>query len=107
MYSLALLAVILLSFILFSGPLALLVTSRWAKNLSDSKYILVLRRSFLAALNVLGMLLSLSIIVVAVPLGVKFIAVISIITHVLAINREYGFMSHWISRDPNGPEGQY
>lgn len=107
MYSLALLAVILLSFILFSGPLALLVTSRWAKNLSDSKYILVLRRSFLAALNVLGMLLSLSIIVVAVPLGVKFIAVISIITHVFAINREYGFMSHWISRDPNGPEGQY
>ena len=59
------------------------------------------------ALNVLGMLLSLSIIVVAVPLGVKFIAVISIITHVFAINREYGFMSHWISRDPNGPEGQY
>lgn len=107
MYSLALLAVILLSFILFSGPLALLVTSRWAKNLSDSKYILVLRRSFLAALNVLGMLLSLSIIVIAVPLGVKFIAVISIITHVFAINREYGFMSHWISRDPNGPEGQY
>ena len=107
MYSLALLAVILLSFILFSGPLALLVTSRWAKNLSDSKYILVLRRSFLAALNVLGMLLSLSIIVVAVPLGVKFIAVISIITHVFAINREYGFISHWISRDPNGPEGQY
>ena len=107
MYSLALLAVILLSFIIFSGPLALFVTSRWVKGLSDSKYVLVLRRSFLAALNILGLLLSLSIVVVAVPLGVKFLAVISIITHVYSINREYGFMSHLLSRDPNGPEGQY
>jgi hypothetical protein len=107
MYSLALLAVILLSFILFSGPIAIILTSRWAKNLSDSKFVLVLRRSFLAAVNILGMLLSLSVIVVAVPLGVKFIAAISIITHVFAINREYGFISHFISRNPNGPETQY
>jgi hypothetical protein len=26
---------------------------------------------------------------------------------VLSINREYGFISHLIKRDPNGPEGQY
>ncbi|MEI6870315.1 MAG: hypothetical protein WCK44_04345 [Actinomycetota bacterium] len=107
MYSLALLAVILLSFILFSGPIALILTTRWAKNLSDSKYVLVLRRSFLAAVNVLGMLLSLSVIIVAVPLAVKFIAMASIVVHVFAINREYGFISHFISRNPNGPEGQY
>jgi hypothetical protein len=107
MKSLALLAVFLLSFIIFSGPVALFITSRWAKNLSDSKYILVLRRSFLAAINVLGMLLSLSVIIVAVPPAIKFIAVISIVTHVFAINREYGFFSHWLSRNPNGPEGQY
>jgi hypothetical protein len=105
--SLALLAVVLLSFVVFSGPLALLVTSRWAKQLSDSKYILILRRTFLASLNILGMFISLSIIVVAVPLGIKFFATISIVTHVFAINREYGFMSHLLRRDPNGPEGQY
>jgi hypothetical protein len=26
---------------------------------------------------------------------------------VFSINREYGFISHIIKRDPNGPEGQY
>ena len=107
MKSLALLAVILLSFIIFSGPVAIFVTSRWVKNLSDSKYILVLRRSFLAAINVIGMLLSLSVIIVAVPPVLKFLAVISIITHVFTINREYGFFTHWFSRNPNGPESQY
>ena len=107
MKSLALLAVILLSFIIFSGPVAIFVTSRWAKNLSDSKYILVLRRSFLAAINVIGMLLSLSVIIVAVPPVLKFLAAISIITHVFTINREYGFFTHWFSRNPNGPESQY
>lgn len=107
MESLALLAVILLSIIIFSGPVAIFVTSRWAKNLSDSKYILVLRRTFLAAINVIGMLLSLSVIVVAVTPIIKFLAVISIVTHVFTINREYGFFTHWFSRNPNGPEGQY
>jgi hypothetical protein len=53
------------------------------------------------------MLLSLSVIVVAVPLAIKFIATISIIVHVFSINREYGFISHFISRNPNGPETQY
>jgi hypothetical protein len=106
MNSLAVLAVILLSFIIFSGPVALFVTSRWAKNLSDSKFILVLRRSFLAAINLLGMLVSVSVIIVSVPPAVKFIAVISIVTHVFAINREYGFFTHWFSRNPHGPEGQ-
>ena len=95
-----------MSFILFSGPLALFLTSNWAKQLSDSTVVLVARRSFLAALNLLGLFLSLSIIVVAAPLAIKFIAAISIIIHVFAINREYGFISHFIKRDPNGPEGQ-
>ena len=53
------------------------------------------------------MLLSLSVIVVAVPLGIKFLAVISILTHVFSINREYEFFSDLLTRDPNGPEGQY
>ena len=106
MYSLALLVVILMSFILFSGPLAVLLTSRWAKGLSDSRLVLVMRRSFLASLNLIGLFLSLSVIVVA-PLAIKFIAAVSIITHIFSINREYGFISHIIKRDPNGPEGQY
>jgi hypothetical protein len=106
MESLALFATILLSFLVFSGPLALFITSRWAKQLSDSKYVLVLRRSFLAAINILGMLISLSIIVVTVPIGVKFLAVISILLHVFSVNREYQFFSHKLSRDPNGPGGQ-
>jgi len=106
MESLALFATILLSFLIFSGPLALFITSRWAKQLSESKYVLVLRRSFLAAINILGMFISLSIIVVAVPIGVKFLAVISILLHVFSINREYQFFSHKLSRDPNGPGGQ-
>lgn len=67
--------------------------------------VLVARRSFLASLNLLGLFLSLSVIVVA-PLAIKFIAAISILTHIFAINREYGFISHIIKRDPNGPEGQ-
>jgi len=106
MESLALLATILLSFLIFSGPLALFITSQWAKRLSDSKYVLVLRRSFLASINLLGMFVSLSIIVVTVPLAVKFIAVISILLHVFAINREYEFFSHRLARDSNGPKGQ-
>jgi hypothetical protein len=106
MESLALFATILLSFLVFSGPLALFITSRWAKQLSESKYVLVLRRSFLAAINILGMFISLSIIVVTVPIGVKFLAVISILLHVLSVNREYQFFSHKLSRDPNGPGGQ-
>jgi len=65
-----------------------------------------MRRSFLASLNLLGLFLSLSVIIVA-PLAIKFIAAISIITHVFSINREYGFISHIIKRAPNGPEGQY
>jgi hypothetical protein len=106
MESLALFATILLSFLVFSGPLALFITSRWAKQLSESKYVLVLRRSFLAAINILGMFISLSIIVVTVPIGVKFLAVISILLHVFSVNREYQFFSHKLSRDPNGPGGQ-
>ena len=106
MESLALFATILLSFLIFSGPLALFITSRWAKNLSDTTYVLVLRRLFLAAINILGMFVSLSIIVVAVPLALKFIATISIVLHVFSINREYEFFSHRLPRNPNGPEGQ-
>jgi hypothetical protein len=106
MESLALFATILLSFLVFSGPLALFITSRWAKQLSESKYVLVLRRSFLAAINILGMFISLSIIVVTVPIGVKFLAVISILLHVFSVNREYQFFSHKLSRDANGPGGQ-
>ena len=106
MESLALFATILLSFLIFSGPLALFITSRWAKNLSDTTYVLVLRRLFLAAINILGMFVSLSIIVVAVPLVIKFIATISIVLHVFSINREYQFFSHRLTRNPNGPEGQ-
>jgi hypothetical protein len=106
MESLALFATILLSFLVFSGPLALFITSRWAKQLSESKYVLVLRRTFLAAINILGMFISLSIIVVTVPIGVKFLAVISILLHVFSVNREYQFFSHKLSRDPNGPGGQ-
>jgi hypothetical protein len=52
------------------------------------------------------MFISLSIIVVTVPIGVKFLAVISILLHVFSVNREYQFFSHKLSRDPNGPGGQ-
>lgn len=107
MYSLALLVVILMSLLLFSGPLALILTSRWAKKLSDSKKFLIFRRSFLASVNLFGMFLSLSVFIIAVPLIIKFIATLSIITHVFAIDREYGFISRIINRNPNGPEGQF
>jgi hypothetical protein len=103
--SLALLVVALISFTLFSGPLALAITSRWVKNLSGSKSFLIIRRIFLAVLNIFGLLLGLSLISTSAPWAIRFIATFSIVTHFFAFNREYGYFSRFINRKPKDIQG--
>ena len=107
MYSLALLVVVLMSIILFSGPIALILTTQKIRKLSDSRSYLVIRRSFLAALSLSGILVSLFMIIGAAPLSIKFLGALSLIAHYYSIEREYNrVISSKFRRGKNGPAGQ-
>ena len=107
MYSLALLVVVLMSIILFSGPIALILTTQKIKKLSKSRSYLVIRRSFLAALSLSGILVSLFIIIGAAPLSIKFLGTLSLAAHYFSIDREYDrVISSKFRRGKNGPVGQ-
>jgi len=106
MYSLALLVVILMSILIFSGPLAFLLTTKWAKNLNKNTPYLLIRRIVLGILGAAGLFISLVIAIEHVPITIRIIALLSIAIHLKAIDREYGFITRFIRRDSHGPQGQ-
>jgi hypothetical protein len=107
MYSLALLVLILMSILLFSGPIALILTTQKIKKLSDSRSYLLIRRSFLGALSLFGILVSLFTIIGAAPLSIKFIGALSLTAHYFSIDREYDrVISSKFRRGKNGQAGQ-
>ncbi|CAB4366637.1 unannotated protein [freshwater metagenome] len=106
MYSLALLVVILMSILIFSGPLAFLLTTQWVKNLNKNTPYLVIRRIVLGILGAVGLFISIVIVIQQVPISIRIISLLSIAIHLKSLDREYGFITRFIRRDSHGPQGQ-
>ncbi|CAB4663835.1 MAG: hypothetical protein F2704_03760 [Actinobacteria bacterium] len=109
MYSLALLAFILLSTALFSGPISLALTYLHLKNnVAD-----MTRKVFLTILAAVGIFISIGLFTSSRVITAQFIAIMGLLTSVNAIKREHfpnfrfrGPTGTSSGNDGSGPAGQ-
>ena len=113
MESLALLAALLLSLALFTGPISIVLTSKIFWNYSmRSKPLWVFRRIIVATISPLGMTVALSLIFTPIPVTPKLFIAVAFVVNVIALKREFFRDKPWKrifkiqSDDPNGPAGQ-
>ena len=90
MESLALVVSIMIGNVLFSGPFALFLTMPRIRTMSDSRTFLVVRRLAMAAAALTGISLSTLFLFNNLPLVINFLALLCIVFHLWAIDREYG-----------------
>jgi hypothetical protein len=90
MYSLAVLVMILMSIVIFSGPLGLLLTSRviW-EYANDRKVLWIIRRILVTILSAAGIAISSIFVFNQIPIGPKLLAMGGIALNVFALKREY------------------
>ena len=113
MESLALLVVMLMSLVLFTGPLSLLLTSKifWEFT-SRNKAVWIIRRVLVAFISLVGMTVELLFIMNQLPAAPKFLAMAGFVLNVIALKREFLRNKAWRSifkpshNDLNGPTGQ-
>jgi hypothetical protein len=113
MESLALLVVMLMSLVLFTGPLSLLLTSKifWEFT-SGNKPVWIIRRVLVSIISLIGMTIELLFIMNPLPAAPKFLAMIGFVLNIFALKREFLRNKAWRSifrpnySDPNGPPGQ-
>jgi hypothetical protein len=90
MESLALLVATLLAIILFAGPIALVMTSKFLWNLTKAKtWLWITRRVLVSLLSIFGTFLSMTFLVAAVPAAAKIFALFGLFTNGYALKREY------------------
>jgi hypothetical protein len=113
MESLALLVALLLSLVLFTGPISMILTSKFLWNYSiQSKPFWIFRRILVSTISPIGMVMALFFLATPIPLGTKSIAVFGLAINIIALKREYFRDKSWkrifkiASDDPNGPAGQ-
>jgi len=113
MESLALLVVMLMSLVLFTGPLSLLLTSKmfWEFT-SGNKAVWIIRRVVVTIVSLIGMTVELLFILNPLPMSPKFLAMIGFALNTIALKREFLRKRAWRSifkpnySDPNGPAGK-
>ena len=111
MESLALVVTIMIMSCVSSGPFALALTSKTLQRLTQNTFLKVFRRAVLAFVNLIGIFLATVFLIEPIPYLLKFIALLSLLLNVWAIDREYGRritnrVKRALRRDPNGPAGQ-
>ena len=113
MESLAILVALLLSLVLFTGPISMILTSKFLWNYSiQSKPFWIFRRILVSTISPIGMVMALFFLLTPIPLGTKSIALFGLAINVIALKREYFREKSWKrifkieSDDPNGPAGQ-
>jgi hypothetical protein len=113
MESLALIVAALVALVLFTGPIALLLTSKlfWEFTFTY-KVIWWIRRLMVAALALIGMPVQMVFIFNQIPNGVKALALAGFALNTIALKREFVRNIPWRSLfkmqsgDANGPAGQ-
>ena len=90
MESLALLVATLLAIVLFAGPIALVMTTKFLWNLTRGKtWTWIIRRVLVTLLSIFGTFLSMTFLVASVPAAAKIFALFGLLTNGYALKREY------------------
>ena len=90
MESLALLVTILMSVVVFTGPLGFLLTSQVVWNYTKSRKILwIIRRIFVSTLSPAGIAVAAIFVFNQIPIGPKLLAMVGIALNVFVLKREY------------------
>ena len=90
MESLAMLVLILMSIVVFTGPMGFLLTTRAVWNYSKRVNALwIIRRIFVSLLSPAGIAISAIFVFTEIPIGPKIVALAGIALNVFVLKREY------------------
>ena len=90
MESLAMLVLILMSIVVFTGPMGFLLTTRAVWNYSKRVNALwIIRRIFVSLLSPAGIAISSIFVFTQIPIGPKIVAMAGIALNVFVLKREY------------------
>ena len=90
MESLAMLVLILMSIVVFSGPIGFLLTSKIVWNYTKSiKTLWIIRRVFVSIISPAGIAVAAIFVFNQIPIGPKLLALGGIAINVFALKREY------------------
>ena len=90
MESLAMLVLILMSIVVFTGPMGFLLTTRVVWNYSKRVNALwIIRRMFVSILSPAGIAISAIFVFTQIPIGPKIVALAGIALNVFVLKREY------------------
>ena len=90
MESLAMLVLILMSIVVFTGPMGFLLTTRAVWNYSKRVNALwIIRRIFVSLLSPAGIAISAIFIFTQIPIGPKIVALAGIALNIFVLKREY------------------
>ena len=90
MESLAMLVLILMSIVVFTGPMGFLLTTRVVWNYSKRVNALwIIRRIFVSILSPAGIAISAIFVFTQIPIGPKIVALAGIALNVFVLKREY------------------
>ena len=90
MESLAMLVLILMSIVVFTGPMGFLLTTRAVWNYSKRVNALwIIRRIFVSLLSPAGIAISSIFVFTQIPIGPKIVALAGIALNVFVLKREY------------------
>jgi hypothetical protein len=90
MESLAMLVLILMSIVVFTGPMGFLLTTRAVWNYTKRVNALwIIRRIFVSLLSPAGIAISSIFVFTQIPIGPKIVAMAGIALNVFVLKREY------------------
>jgi Na+/alanine symporter len=90
MESLAMLVLILLSIVVFTGPVSYVLTTRAVWDYSKRKNALwIFRRVLVTILSAVGIAISAIFVFAQIPVGTKIVAIAGIALNIFAMKREY------------------
>jgi hypothetical protein len=90
MESLAMLVLILMSIVVFTGPMGFLLTTRAVWNYTKRINALwIIRRIFVSLLSPAGIAISAIFVFTEIPIGPKIVALAGIALNVFVLKREY------------------
>ena len=90
MESLAMLVLILMSIVVFTGPMGFLLTTRAVCNYTKRVNALwIIRRIFVSLLSPAGIAISSIFVFTQIPIGPKIVAMAGIALNVFVLKREY------------------
>mgnify|MGYP000033994165 CR=1 FL=1 len=107
------LIVVLMSLVLFTGPITLLLTSKLFWDFTRrNKAVWIMRRALVVTIGPIGMSVQIMFIFNQIPPGPKAFAFAGFVLNVISLKREFLRNRAWKtlfkieSGDPNGPAGQ-